>query len=155
VGMVYGRISGDAGGPTMRTRAKSGGLTVQVIAGTHAVFFGFDLDDAARAGCLGFAIHREDHTESEQYWLSGVNTCQSVVPNPAPSTIYTTLDHPLQTFSWGDYTAKQAHHYTYRVVPRYGEPKNLEDHPGVEISIEVTTGDPDSGVHGIYFNRGV
>jgi len=47
----------------MRSRNTTSGLTVQAIAGTHCVLLGFDLDDPAR--CLGFAIHRNDHTEAE------------------------------------------------------------------------------------------
>ena len=46
----------------MRKRVSEGGVTVQAIAGNHAVFFGLDLSDAARSDCLGWSIHREDHT---------------------------------------------------------------------------------------------
>ena len=42
---------------------------MQAVAGTHTVLLGFDLDDPA--GCLGFAIHRTDHTEGEARWLRG------------------------------------------------------------------------------------
>jgi len=134
---------------------ESGGLTVQAIAGNHAIFFGFDLAPAALSGCLGFALHRIDHTENEQYWLSAFKTFESIVPLPDESTIYSTRDHPLQTFYWGDYTAKPGHDYTYRIVPRYGTPKNLEDRPGVEATIDISTSDPTQGAHGVYFNRGV
>src|SRR5438046_1294055 len=121
------RASLPLGGAPMRVRDSSGGVTLQVVAGNHAVFLGFDLADDARDQCLGFAVERTDHTENERYWLSGFKTFQSVVPVPSPTTIYSTRDHPLQTFYWGDYTAKPAHRYTYRVVPRYGAPKNLAD----------------------------
>lgn len=139
----------------MRKRVENGGVTVQAIAGNHAIFFGFDLAPDALSDCLGFAVHRTDHTDNEQYWLSGFKTFKSVIPVPNESTIYSTRDHPLQTFYWGDYTAKPGHDYTYRVVPRYGTPKNLEDRPGVEASIDVSTNDPTQGAHGVYFNRGV
>lgn len=141
----------------MRKRVSSGGVTVQAIAGNHAVFFGLDLDAAAQQGCLGFSVHRIDHdpAKPEQYWLSGFKTFKSVVPNPDPKAFYKTRDHPLQTFYWSDYTAKPGHDYTYRFVPRYGEPKNLQDHQGVEATIEISTNDPTKGTHGVYFNRGV
>ena len=141
----------------MRRRVSSGGVTVQAVAGNHAVFFGLDLEEAAREGCLGFAVHRIDHdpVKPEQYWLSGFKTFRSVVPNPDPKAFYKTRDHPMQTFYWSDYTAKPGHDYTYRFVPRYGEPKNLEDHDGVEATIDISTNDPDTGTHGVYFNRGV
>jgi len=139
----------------MRATQTSGGVTARAVAGNHAVFLGFNLDAGARAGCLGFAVYRVDHTESEQYWLAGFKTFRSVVPVPDPNTVYSTLDHPLQTFYWGDYTAKPAHEYSYRIVPRYGAPKNLADRDGAEVTLDVGTSDPTDGTHGVYFNRGV
>ena len=139
----------------VRRRATSDGVTVQAIAGNHAVFLGLDLTDEARHGCLGFAVHRTDHTEHESHWLAGFKTFKSVVPEPDPHVVYRTLQHPLQTFYWGDYSAKPAHDYSYRVVPRYGAPAALEDRHGVEATVDISTGDPGEGVHGIYFNRGV
>ncbi len=141
----------------MRKRVSNGGVTVQAIAGNHAVFFGLDLETAARDGCLGFSVHRIDHSLAalEQYWLSGFKTFRSVVPQPDPKAFYSTRDHPIQGFYWSDYTAKPGHDYTYRFVPRYGAPKNLEDRDGVEATVDISTNDPAEGVHGVYFNRGV
>lgn len=139
----------------MRTRVKAGGLTVQAIAGTDAVFLGLDLDESIHKECLGLSIHRTDHTDGEQYWIGGFKTFESVVRFPDPNAIYSTRDHPVQSFMWGDYSAKPRHDYTYRVVPRYGRPKDLFDKEGVEATVDVSTGDPETGVHGIYFNRGV
>ncbi len=139
----------------MRVRSVAGGVTVQAVAGNHGVFLGLGLSPAARQGCLGFAIHRTDHTEGEQYWLSGFKTFRSVVPVPDPRQVYSSQDHPVQSFYWGDYTAKPAHEYEYRVVPRYGTPKNLVDHDGVEAAVAVRTNDPATGTHGVYFNRGI
>ena len=139
----------------MRARSVSGGVTVQAIAGSNGVFLGFDLDQALLAGCLGFAIYRTDHTEGEAYWLSGFKTFRSVVPAPDPTKMYTSDSFPIQSFWWGDYSAKPAHDYTYRVVPRYGAPGALTAQDGVEATVSVSTGNPDVGTHGIYFNRGV
>lgn len=139
----------------VRTRGQQGGLTVQAVAGNHAVFLAFDLTPDARAGCLGFGLHRTDHTENEAYWLSGFKTFRSVVPNPTSTTVYTSDKHPVQSMWWGDYSAKPAHRYTYKIVAFYGLPKNLTSTDTVSVSIEVTTNDPDSGTHGVYFNRGV
>jgi phosphatidylserine/phosphatidylglycerophosphate/cardiolipin synthase-like enzyme len=132
-------------------------MSVQAIVGSRAVFLAFDLDVGDRDQCLGFAIHRVDHDANppEQYWLLSFKTFQSVVPNPVASQRYSTFDHPIQSFYWGDYTVRPGAHYTYRVVPRYGQAKNLTSKPGVEVSLDVTTQDPDAGVHGVYFNRGV
>ncbi len=71
----------------MRKSAVHGGVTVQVIAGDHGVFFGFDLDASARPGCLGFAVHRVDHSEDEAYWIPGFKTFRSVVPSPAATVV--------------------------------------------------------------------
>src|SRR4051812_42382972 len=141
----------------MRKRVSNGGVTVQAVAGTHAVFFGLDLEPAVRDGVLGFAVHRIDHdpVQPEQYWLRGFKTFNSVVPQPDANTFYSTRDHPIQSFYWSDYTAKPGHDYTYRFVPRYGTPKNLQDRDGVEATLDLSTGDPAVGVHGVYFNRGV
>jgi phosphatidylserine/phosphatidylglycerophosphate/cardiolipin synthase-like enzyme len=139
----------------MRARSVSGGVTVQAIAGSNGVFLGFDLDEALLAGCLGFAIYRTDHTENEAYWLAGFKTFRSVVPAPDPTQMYTSDSFPIQSFWWGDYSAKPAHDYTYRVVPRYGAPGALTSQDGAEATVSVSTGNPDVGTHGIYFNRGV
>jgi hypothetical protein len=66
----------------MRAREVHQGLTVQAVAGTQAVLLGFDFDDPT--GCLGFAIHRTDHTEGEAYWLRGLKAFPSVIPHPTP-----------------------------------------------------------------------
>ncbi len=141
----------------MRRKVVQGGVTVQAIVGTRAAFFGFDLDAARRQDCLGFAIHRIDHdaVPLEQYWLSSFKTFASVVPQPVASQKYSTFDHPVQSFYWGDYTLEPGHHYTYRIVPRYGTAKNLTTKPGVEVTVDVTAQDPNTGTHGVYFNRGV
>ena len=139
----------------MRARSVSGGVTVQAIAGSNGVFLGFDVDQALLAGCLGFAIYRTDHTENEAYWLSGFKTFRSVIPAPDPTQMYTSDSFPIQSFWWGDYSAKPAHDYTYRVVPRFGTPGALTSQDGVEATVSVSTGNPDVGMHGVYFNRGV
>ena len=45
--------------------------------------------------------------------------------------------------------------YRYTVLPRYGTPGSLASKDSVTRTVEVTTNDPDTGTHGIYFNRGV
>ena len=135
----------------MRGFAENQGLRVRGTAGNHTVLLGFDLDDPA--GCLGFGIHRTDHTEDESYWLRGMKVFRSVVPEPAPGMDFSTRDHPIQGFQWGDYTAKPDHEYTYRVVAYRGTPGHLV--PLAETSVGVHTEAEDDGVHGIWFNRGV
>src|SRR3954453_10414338 len=140
----------------MRIRRTQGGLAVQAIVGTHAAFLGFDLTSDARKGCLGFALYRVDHTENESYWLSGFKTFRSVEPNPSSTVIYPSNRHPIQSMWWGDYSVKPQHDYTYTIVPVYGTPASpVIDDDANSVSLDVSTADPDTGVHGIYFNRGV
>lgn len=124
---------------------------MQAVAGTHAVLLGMDLADPA--GCLGFAIHREDSTEQECQWLRGMKTFPSVVPEPAPGSDWSTRYHPVQGFQWGDYSAKPGHDYTYTVHalgPPVASPALL-----ASVRLRVRTELEDDGVHGIWFNRGV
>ena len=135
----------------MKARAAADGLTVQAIAGTHAVLLGFDLANAA--GCLGFGIHRRDHTEEEAYWLRGMKSFGALVPRPTAGMDFSLHKHPVQGFQWGDYTAKPEHEYTYRVVALGGRPGALVEL--AEAAVDVRTEAEDDGVHGIWFNRGV
>jgi phosphatidylserine/phosphatidylglycerophosphate/cardiolipin synthase-like enzyme len=147
--------SGKLGALLGRTQMRAGkthdGLTMHVVAGTHAVLLGFDLADPA--GCLGFAVHRTDHTEGEAYWLRGMKSFPSVVPTPAPGMSFSLRDDPVQAFQWGDYTAKPEHRYTYMVVAVGGAATNLVDLATVSVDIETEV--EDDGAHGIWFNRGV
>ncbi len=137
----------------MRVRRKGGAFSVHAIAGTYVVLLGIDAEEAATRGLLGFAIHRTDHTEDEAYWLKGFRTFKATDPDPVPGSLVSTLEHPLQTFFWGDYTAKSGHKYTYRVVPLYGKPQSLRQGNGIRVTI--STEDEDQGTHAVYFNRGV
>jgi phosphatidylserine/phosphatidylglycerophosphate/cardiolipin synthase-like enzyme len=135
----------------MRRTHHKGGLTVHAIAGTHTVLLGFDLADPA--GCLGFAVHRTDHTEGESGWLRGMKTFPSVVPDPPPGSQYSSREHPIQGFQWGDYSAKPGHRYTYAVSALGGTAGTL----GVltTSTLDIETEVEDDGVHGVWFNRGV
>jgi phosphatidylserine/phosphatidylglycerophosphate/cardiolipin synthase-like enzyme len=137
----------------MRIHKKSGDLSVTAISGTYVVTLGFNLDESKINDLLGFAIHRTDHTENENYWLKGFKTFEETEPNPVPGALYSTLEHPIQSFQWADYTAKPDHRYTYKVVPLTGSPKNMKQSPPVEV--EVQTEAEYSGEHAIYFNSGV
>jgi phosphatidylserine/phosphatidylglycerophosphate/cardiolipin synthase-like enzyme len=140
----------------MRKRIKQTGsksISVNAIAGTYVVLLAMDASEAARKGLLGFAIHRTDKTQKEQYWLTSFRTFEALNPNPAPGSLVSTQDAPIQGFMWGDYTANPNHQYTYKVVPVYGDPKNLVY--GTPVAIDVKTENEDNQDHAIYFNRGV
>ena len=137
----------------MRVRRRKGDFSVHAIAGTYVVMLGFNARKSATKGLLGFAIHRSDLTENENYWLRGFKTFEETAPDVRPGSMVSTLEHPVQSFFWGDYTAKPAHEYVYTVVPIYGEPKNIVR--GKDIRIKIKTECEDRGTHAIYFNRGV
>jgi phosphatidylserine/phosphatidylglycerophosphate/cardiolipin synthase-like enzyme len=139
----------------MRDLLKSGGVTVNAIAGTHVVTLGLDLDEAARQGCLGFAIQREDRTDGGTAWMEGMKTFAETDPKLGPGGQVSSRDHPFQTFQWADYTAKPEHDYTYTVVPLHGTPQALTEgpHVAVKITTEPTHATEDSP-HTVFFNRG-
>ncbi len=121
----------------VRKRVHGSGLTINAIAGTHVVLLGLDLDAAHRAGCLGFAIQREDHTEDERYWLKGMKTFQATDPGLGPGGEVSSRDHPFQTFQWADYSAKPEHDYSYKVIPLNGAPAQLRE--GAHLAVRITT----------------
>jgi len=127
-------------------------ISVHAISGSHVILLGLDAASAASKGLLGFAIQRTDHTEDEKYWLKGFKTFKETEHHKAPGSLKSTLEHPVQSFLWGDYTAKPHHKYTYKVVPLYGKPTEIEQREPVEITI--STENEDHGVHAVYFNRG-
>lgn len=135
----------------MRASAQTKGMRVHAVAGTHTVLLGMDL--AKPKGCLGFAVRRIDRTEDEAYWLRGMKTFPSVVPDPIPGSDWSTRDHPIQGFQWGDYTAKPGYDYTYEVSAMGGTPAALTVLK--TVSVDVRTELEDDGVHGVWFNRGV
>jgi phosphatidylserine/phosphatidylglycerophosphate/cardiolipin synthase-like enzyme len=137
----------------MRSRTKSGPLGVHAVAGTHVVLLGLDLTKPNTKGLLGFAIERFDPVESERYWLRGMKVFEETSAGIPPGTSVSLLEHPLQSFLWGDYTAKPGRDYEYRVVALYGKPKNLEIRH--DVTVAVRTESIDEGTHAVHFNRGV
>ena len=136
----------------MRGRKKHGGLTVNVVAGTHVVFFGLDLAASKRPGCRGFGFKRYDHSEGDTIWLQGLKTFQETEPYPAVGERFSTLRQPIQGFQWADYSAKPGTTYTYTVVALYGDPADLKQR--ISVDVEITTETEVGAVHSAFFNRG-
>jgi phosphatidylserine/phosphatidylglycerophosphate/cardiolipin synthase-like enzyme len=136
----------------VRKHTSKDGVTVNAVAGTHVVLLGFDLTPERRKGCLGFAIQREDRTEDERYWMSGMKTFAETDPGLGPGGQVSSREHPFQGFQWADYSAKPDHDYTYSVIPLYGKPADLTEGPrrDVRITTEVELASP----HSVFFNRG-
>lgn len=137
----------------MRVRVKRGGLSVHAIAGTRVVLFGLDLPESTAAKVLGFGFERTDEATGASEPLWGLKTFAATEPaGHKAGDLVSTLDHPVQAFLWGDYTAEPGRPYTYTVVAIGGTPAHLK--PLARVSVRVQTEGPDRGKHGIYFNRG-
>ena len=134
----------------MRNQITRGSLTVRAIAGTRVVFLAIAIAKSAGAGLLGFAIGRVKDGDVD--WLKGRKVFASVVADPDPHASFSTAEHPIQSLIWADYEARPGVTITYRIQPVYGSPHAPELREGADIA--VTTEDPRTGTHGVYFNRG-
>lgn len=137
----------------MRKNKTNNGLSVRAISGTYVVILGIDMVQSDCNGLLGFAIHRTDHTEGEAYWMEGIKTFAETDPGFVAGSSYSTQQHPIQGFSWSDYSAKPAHDYTYRVEALFGSPTDLRS--VAQTQVRISTESPEEGNHDVYFNRGV
>jgi phosphatidylserine/phosphatidylglycerophosphate/cardiolipin synthase-like enzyme len=136
----------------MRAFETNGPISVQAVAGAYVVLLGIDMpDEATSRGVLGFAIERIDHATERRAWLQGFKVFQSA--NLPGGILVSTREHPLQTFLWSDFTVRNGHTYTYRVVAMRGVPGALSE--GEAVEIRVTTENEETDQHAIYFNRGV
>jgi phosphatidylserine/phosphatidylglycerophosphate/cardiolipin synthase-like enzyme len=142
-------------------------LAVRAIGGLHVVTLAWDFVDGQeekKKGLLGFAIERSELKSAkviERYFLRGIKRFKFKDEGLAPGTPVPTSEHPIQSFQWGDYTAKPGVTYRYRVVPCYGKPKLLELDDDSSTTVEITTeaeegaaGEDGQPAHDIYFNRG-
>lgn len=135
----------------MQQTARQDGVSVHAIAGTHAVLLAMNATAAARHGLKGFAIGvRRDSGRVD--WLRGFKFFQSLIPEPEPGQRHSTLEHPIQSFLWGHYSAEPDRGYRYVVRPLYGEPGQLRG--GSDVEVVVRTEPTDHGTHAVFFNRG-
>jgi phosphatidylserine/phosphatidylglycerophosphate/cardiolipin synthase-like enzyme len=136
----------------MKVQAYQDGLSVQAIAGTHVVLFGFDVPKPNVTELMGFAIRKTDKASP----ASGEflpNFLLFEVNDKGATPDHSSYENPFQEFVWGDYTLSPAHEYRYEVTARYGVPGALYDGPSV--SFDVTTESESNGAHAVFFNRGV
>ncbi|MFO1452537.1 MAG: phospholipase D-like domain-containing protein, partial [Opitutaceae bacterium] len=116
---------------------------------------------------MGFAIRRSEYdgaAKVESYTMRSIKRFRNKDKGLPPGTPVPTDEHPLQTFQWGDYTAKPGRQYEYQIVPVYGTPKLLRPDAATAVALTVTTeleaGSAAAAVangirHDIYTNRGV
>src|SRR5688500_15076110 len=125
----------------MRVVEERDGFRVKAIAGTYTVLMAIDCDEPRRHGLLGFAIRRErvGGSGGGTKWLRSLKVFKSVVPDPlaAGSARFSTWEHPIQSFLWGDYTAEPGTSYRFTIVPMYGQPGDLDPAPGLAFEIRT------------------
>ena len=140
----------------MRFRSKdSGGFQVFAVTGINTVSFGIKASADAQKGLLGFGVERADPKEGEKYVMPGFKVFRSVIPHPDANTRVTTMEHPMQSFVWDDFTAKPDRDYEYTFHPIKGKPKNLDrSTPPVTIKVQTEPLFSDEE-HDVFFNRGV
>jgi phosphatidylserine/phosphatidylglycerophosphate/cardiolipin synthase-like enzyme len=136
----------------MRHRDHHDGLTVNAIAGAYVVFFGLDLAEGKRAGFRGFGFKRLDQVTGETIWLRGMKTFEETEPHPAKGEMFSTQDHPVQSFQWADYSVHPSRDYTYTIVALYGDPASLD--LKIELEIPIKTEAETGPTHSAFFNRG-
>lgn len=155
----------------MRFKEQGPLFTLRAIAGTNVVILAWNAnaeDDPVLEKLLGFALERTELDANgepvERYFLRGMKRFKDKDQGLAPGTLVPTNEHPIQSFQWGDYTAKPGRSYRFRLVPVYGSPKLLELDFDNATEVEVRT-EPELLIndaaptaercHDIYFNRGV
>jgi phosphatidylserine/phosphatidylglycerophosphate/cardiolipin synthase-like enzyme len=154
----------------MRTKAASAVLRARAIAGTYVVVLAWDFlpgQDHKKAGLLGFGIERTELANgqvTERYWMRSIKRFRNKDQGLPPGTPVSTVNHPIQSFQWADYTAQSSRTYRYRILPLYGEPKNILVDEASAVVVDVQTEieyllhpqfDNDVAQHDVYFNRGV
>ena len=137
----------------MRFRKNENKITVTAVTGTYVVLLSMDMDKTDTDGLLGFAIERVDHKDDEKYFLKGFKRFKYADDEISLDLLFTTFEHPVQSFIWEDFTAKPGRQYTYNIIPVSGKPKNLQY--GSPCSIEVSTEKEYDSEHSVFFNRGV
>lgn len=146
----------------MRKSAKSqsGDFELKVIAGTRTILMALNCPESRRKGLRGFAFYREIKGADEGKWLRSQKVFKSLVPDPkrlvdGKKQVFTTQEHPVQSFIWSDYTAEPGKTYNFRILPMYGKPGSLKSLAADELTISIKTEpEDDSDGHGIWFNRG-
>jgi|SRR5262245_14274579 hypothetical protein len=117
----------------MRAYNKTGPLSAHAIAGAYVILLGIDMDEAANAGVLGFAIERMEHGHgNKRAWLEALKLFPDLPVKEGPVS---TEEHPVQGL--GDFTVRYGHAYTYRIVAMRGEPGALQ--PSETVEVEIAT----------------
>lgn len=139
----------------MRNRVTQNGLEVSGVAGTSAALLSIKISDETlnKPDFLGFEIIRDDKTEDESFPLKGFKYFKETAKKVGDGQLFSTEQHPVQSFVWQDFTVKSAHSYVYHVIPVYGKPAKLNYQPGCILPLQTEA--KYGKTHSVFFNRGV
>src|SRR5215213_8191439 len=128
--------------------SKNGHFSAKAYAGIHTVLLALDCKPERRRGLLGFSIQRSVGAGGQPKWLRSLKVFKSVVPHPEethapndpqqPAPFYSDK-FPVQSFLWGDYAASPGTAYTFRILPRYGQPGALTTEADDEVTVTIET----------------
>jgi phosphatidylserine/phosphatidylglycerophosphate/cardiolipin synthase-like enzyme len=130
------------------------GYKAFAVTGVNSISFAIDFTKAKTEGLLGFAVERNDLTEKERRFMTGFKVFKSLVPQPDIDVPLSTLEHPVQSFVWDDFSAKPDHQYDYFFYPMTGKPGALVKAPKpikIKVKTEPLFSDKE---HDVFFNRG-
>jgi phosphatidylserine/phosphatidylglycerophosphate/cardiolipin synthase-like enzyme len=136
-----------------RSRTAAAGR-VYAVTGTNTVSFAVVASDATQSGLLGFAVRRYDLAAGTDQWLPGFKVFRSLIPDPTAATRVSTYDHPVQSFSWDDFTCDPDSRYRYVFHPMKGTPSR-PDRSGTPLTLTIRTEPLYGERHDVFFNRGV
>ena len=131
----------------MKAFVKGGKISVQAISGTHVVLLGLNATARGKKGLIGFGISRKDKATKEIRYLKGYQYFENGKIGADSMT------NPIQSFLWGDYTAKPGNKYIYTITPFYGTPALPEKKYSIQVNISME--DTEDKTHSVFFNRGV
>ena len=66
--------------------------------------------------------------------------------------LYSTRQHPIQGFTWSDFSTKPDHDYTYEVFALRGAPVNPQ--LAEKVAVKIRTESEHGRTHHVHFNRG-
>jgi phosphatidylserine/phosphatidylglycerophosphate/cardiolipin synthase-like enzyme len=130
------------------------GYKAFAVTGINSISFAIDFEKADTKGLLGFAVERNDITEKDRRFFNGFKVFKELIPKPTIDTAVSTLNHPIQSFVWDDFSAKPDRNYEYFFYPMKGVPGNLvRAKKGIKIKVKTEPLFTDKE-HDVFFNRG-
>jgi hypothetical protein len=122
------------------------------LQGLMSCFWGWIYPSKIARACLDLPCDEKIIPRGEKYWLSGYKTFKTVEPFPPPGILYSTRQHPIQGFTWSDFSAKPEHEYTYEVFALRGTPATPQQ--AEKVAVKISTESEHGTTHHVHFNRG-